>query len=213
MVHYKRPFIIKKKGQVMSNRKIAIAIGVLFVVQMVTAIIGNSLIEAFVGGGSNKSALTIGVLLMVSSGVSVVGIGLLAYRVLKDSSKLAIWYPAMRIAELAVSTACGIYLLATLQVVSNQMLLVYIPTAIGGLVFTYLLFTSRLVPRFIAVLGLVGYAALSLGTLLDFMGVVDLNAGSGMILLAPGGLFEVLVLPVWLIAKGFKQTAMVARES
>jgi hypothetical protein len=25
-----------------------------------------------------------------------------------------------------------------------------------------------------------------------------------MILLAPGGLFEVLVLPIWLFAKGFK---------
>jgi hypothetical protein len=198
----------------MSNRKIAIAVGALFVVQMVTAMIGNSLIQAFVGGNPDKSALAMGVLFMMSSGVSVVGIGLLAYRVLKGfNKKLAIWYPAMRIAEFAVSAVCGVYLLATLQVVPNQMLLVYIPTAAGGLVFTYLLFTSRLVPRLIAVLGLVGYAALGLGTLLDFMGTVDLNAGSGMILIAPGGLFEVLVLPAWLIAKGFRQSAAVARQS
>ncbi|MDP4501979.1 hypothetical protein [Nonomuraea turcica] len=30
-----------------------------------------------------------------------------------------------------------------------------------------------------------------------------MDMGPGMILLAPGGLFEVLVLPIWLFAKGF----------
>jgi len=191
----------------MSNRRTAIAIGVLFIAQMVTAMGGSSLIQAFVDGDPNKSALTIGVLLMICSGLSVVGIGLLAYQVLKSFNKeLAIWYPVMRIVEFTVSAVCGIYLLAELRVVPNHMLLVYIPTAIGGLIFTYLLFASRLVPRFVAVLGLVGYGALALGTLLDFMGIVDLNAGFGMTLLAPGGLFEVLDLPVWLFAKGFKQS-------
>jgi hypothetical protein len=194
----------------MSNRRTAIAIGVLFIAQMVTAMGGNSLIQAYVDGDPNKSALTIGVLLMICSGLSVVAIGILAYQVLKAFNKrLAIWYPIMRIVEFAVSAACGIYLLAELRVTPNYMLLVYIPTAIGGLIFTYLLFVSRVIPRLIAVLGLIGYGALALGTLLDFMGVVDLNVGLGMILLAPGGVFEVLVLPVWLFAKGFKKPAAV----
>jgi hypothetical protein len=30
-----------------------------------------------------------------------------------------------------------------------------------------------------------------------------MDAEAGMLLLAPGGLFEVLVLPIWLFAKGF----------
>jgi uncharacterized protein DUF4386 len=189
----------------MSTRKIAIAIGVLFIVQMVTAMIGNSLTQAFVDGDPNKTALTIGVALMMCSGLAVVGIGFLAYRVLKPfGQKLAVWYPAMRLVEFVVSAVGGIYLLTQLQAMPNHMLLIYIPTAIGGLVFTYLLFVSRVVPRFIAVLGLVGYTALGLGTLLDLLGAVDLNAGFGMILLAPGGIFEVLVLPIWLIVKGFK---------
>ena len=38
------------------------------------------------------------------------------------------------------------------------MLWIYVPTGLGGIVLTYLLFVSRLVPRAIAVLGLVGYA-------------------------------------------------------
>jgi len=189
----------------MSTRKISVAIGVLFIVQMVTAMIGNSLTQAFLDGNPDKTALTVGVLLMTCSAFAVVGIGFLAYQVLKAfNQKLAAWYPAMRIAEFMVSIVGGIYLLTQLQAVPNHMLLIYIPTAIGGLVFTYLLFVSRVVPRFIAVLGLVGYTLLGLGTALDLLGVVDMNAGFGMILLAPGGMFEALVLPIWLIAKGFK---------
>lgn len=196
----------------MSHRKTAVAIGVLFIVQMITAMIGNSLTQAFADGNPDKSALTIGVLLMMCSGLAVVGIGFLAYQILKAfNKKLAAWYPIMRIIEFAVSAIGGIYLLTQLQPVPNHMLLIYIPTVIGGLIFTYLLFVSRIVPRSIAVLGLIGYTLLGLGTVLDFVSVVDLNAGIGMVLFVPGGLFEVLVLPIWLIAKGFKLPQVTAR--
>ena len=79
------------------------------------------------------------------------------------------WYPILRIAEFVVSAACGIYLLAQLEAVPNHMLWIYVPTGLGGIVLTYLLFVSRLVPRAIAVLGLVGYAALTIGVPLDLL--------------------------------------------
>jgi hypothetical protein len=41
------------------------------------------------------------------------------------------------------------------------------------------------------------------GAIADLGGMVDMNNGSGMVLLAPGGLFEFVALPVWLFAKGF----------
>ena len=172
---------------------------------MITAMIGHSLISAFADGDTNKTSMTIGVLLMMCSGIAVVGIGLLMYQILKTvNRKLAIWYPILRVMEFMVSTICGIYLLITLQQVPNDMLLIYIPTGIGGLIFTYLLFVSKFVPRPIAVLGLVGYAMLLLGAALGFMGIVDMNSDAGMILLAPGGLFEFVFLPLWLIIKGFR---------
>ena len=30
-----------------------------------------------------------------------------------------------------------------------------------------------------------------------------MNEGAGLVLLVPGGIFELVVLPTWLIAKGF----------
>ena len=188
----------------MSRRLIAVTVGILFVVQMVTAMIGTSLIEAFVDGDPARGPLTFGVALLMCSGVAVVGIGLLMYPILKPvNQRLAAWYAGLRIVELTVSAVCGIYLLTQLQVVPNHMLWVYVPTGIGGLILTYLLYTSRLVPRPVALLGLVGYALFTLGVPLDLLGVLDMNEGAGLAMLAPGGLFEVVVLPIWLIAKGF----------
>jgi hypothetical protein len=167
--------------------------------------VGSSMIQAFVDGDTDRAPLTVGVLLMVCSGLAVVGIGLLMYRVLKAvNQRLAFWYPVLRIVEFTVSTACGVYLLTQLEVVPNHMLWVYVPTGAGGLILTYLLFVSRLVPRPIAALGFVGYVSLLLGVPLTLLGVLDMNEGSGMVLLAPGGLFEAVVLPIWLIAKGFR---------
>src|SRR5688500_11373736 len=102
----------------MSNRKTAIAVSVLFIVQILTAAIGNSFVQAFVDGDSNKTALTIGVLLMMFSGLVIAAIGLVLYRVLKTiDQKLALWVPIIRISETIVVFIFGIYLLSQLQVV------------------------------------------------------------------------------------------------
>ena len=196
----------------MSRRRIAVSVGILFIVQMVTAMVGTSLIETFLGGDTARAPLTVGVLLMMCSGIAVVIIGLLMYQVLKPvNQRLACWYAALRIIECTVSAGCGVYLLARSEVVPNHMLWVYIPTGLGGLIFTYLLFVSRLVPRPIAVLGLAGYALLTLGVPLDLLGVLTMSEGLGLALLAPGGLFEVVFLPIWLIVKGFRSPSP-ARE-
>lgn len=203
LTHPKAPTPGRRGG--LSRRRIAVAVGILFFVQMITAMFGTSLIQAFEDGSTERAPLTAGVLLMMCSGVAVVGIGLLMFQVLKEvDRRLALWYPVLRVAELTVSAACGVYLLTQLQVVPHHLLWVYIPTGIGGLVLTYLLFVSRLVPRPIAALGLVGYAALCLGVPLDLLGVLDMDQGLGLVLLAPGGLFEFVFLPIWLIAKGFR---------
>ncbi|MCK9823263.1 DUF4386 domain-containing protein [Nocardioides cavernae] len=198
-----------------NSRRTAIAVGLLFILQMVTAMFGTNLIQTFVDGDPDRVRLILGVVLMVCSGLAVVGIGLLMYPVLRDVSPgLAGWYPGLRITECLVSATCGIYLLAQSHVVPNHLLWVYVPTGLGGIVLTYLLLIGRLVPRPIAMLGLVGYVSLTIGVPLDLLGVLDMGAGAGQLLLVPGGLFELVFLPAWLIAKGFElPDAPVSRRS
>ena len=195
----------------LSRRGVARAVGILFVVQMITAMFGTSLIQAFVDGNIDRAPMTVGVAHMACSGLAVVGIGLLMYPVLKQvNATLAIWYPTLRIIECLVSAACGVYLLATSEVVPNHLLWVYVPTGVGGIILTYLLFVSRLVPRPIALLGLLGYGLLTVGVPLDLLGLLDMSEGAGLLLVVPGGLFELVFFPIWLITQGFSAPRSVA---
>lgn len=71
----------------------------------------------------------------------------------------------------------------------------------GGLMFCYLLYISKIVPRAISVWGFVGYLVFISGTIAEIMGYPI-----GVQLALPGGLFEI-TLSIWLIIKGFKVNA------
>ena len=62
---------------------------------------------------------------------------------------------------------------------------------------TWFLFRTRMVPRTLAVWGVVGYAIHLTGAVAEIFGI-----HVGLVLSLPGGLFEV-AFGVWLIAKGF----------
>jgi hypothetical protein len=189
----------------MSYRKIAVTVGGLFFVQLLTFMIGSSMVETYLDGGADRATLTIGVLFEMVAGVAVVAIGFLMYRVLKPvHQKLALAYPVLRVAEFTVSAILATFLLTQLREFPDHLLWVYIPTGIGGIVLNYLFLTSRLVPRPIATLGMIGYALLLLVVPLDLLGVVEESSGAGLALLAPGGVYEFVILPLWLIAKGFR---------
>jgi hypothetical protein len=191
-----------------SHRKIAVAVGGLFFFQLATFFVGSSLIQTYLDGKADRGTLTTGVLLEMCSGLAVVAIGILMYQVLKKvDRRLALGYPIMRILEFAVSATLAIYLLSQLAEFPNRLLWVYIPTGIGGLILNYLLYKSKIVPRPISVLGFIGYSLLLLTVPLDLFGAIDESSGVGLVLLAPGGVYEFLILPIWLIAKGFRAPA------
>jgi len=68
---------------------------------------------------------------------------------------------------------------------------------IAGLTLGFVLYTARLIPRFLAVWALVGYAIHLGGSVLEVLGI-----GLNLMHVLPGGLWE-LFIGVWLIAKGF----------
>jgi hypothetical protein len=80
--------------------------------------------------------------------------------------------------------------------------MIYLFNGVAGTIFAFLLYRTELIPRWIAVLGLIGYPVLLVGTILDMFDLTDVTQGAGLFAVIPGGLFE-LILPIWLLAKGF----------
>jgi len=217
------------------NRTTAILVGALFLISTATFIVSNALITPLLGSHNVLAAIADHRQLMIEAtliglieGVATVGIALALYPILKrQHPALALGYAGMRIGELAIAAvgfglgglllvslsgtaASGAYSeLGTVMVALRHwtIMLVYVYTAFGGVMLSYMLLRTRLVPRGLSVLGLIGYPALLLAAVLDMLGIVDTVGGAGLVGLVPGGLFEIL-LPIWLIAKGFNLTAM-----
>ena len=78
---------------------------------------------------------------------------------------------------------------------------------VAGLLLCYTLYKATLVPRWLAVWGLVGYAIILVGMLSELMG-----SGLGLASSLPGGLWEVF-MGVWLIVKGFNASAFAAEPT
>ena len=75
---------------------------------------------------------------------------------------------------------------------------------ISGLILCYSFYKTKLVPRLLAVWGLVGYATILCGSVLEVLGFDLLSIHT-----IPGGLWEMFT-GVWLIAKGFNPSAFVS---
>jgi len=179
----------------------------------------------------NITQVIIGVLIAFIDGIAIVGIAVFMFPILKKYNEpIALGYVGFRIVEFAIIL---VYLICPLLLItlsqeyvkagapadsyfqtSGTLLLavrywtlqmVYIFNGLAGLMLSYLLYKSKLVPRFISVLGLIGYALLLPGTLLHMFGHIDMLGV--LIVFALGALFEIL-LPIWLFAKGFNSSAI-----
>jgi hypothetical protein len=82
-----------------------------------------------------------------------------------------------------------------------------IATGLAGVLLCATLYRARLVPRPLAVWGLVGYAILFCGMVSEAMG-----SGLGLASSIPGGLWEGFI-GVWLIAKGFSPPVVAGMQS
>ena len=72
---------------------------------------------------------------------------------------------------------------------------------IGAFFLCWLLFRTRLIPQWLAALGVIGYALHVAGAIAEIFGIPI-----SLIILIPGGLFE-LALAFWLLIKGFQPEA------
>lgn len=171
----------------------------------------------------DRMKVTIGVFLELLNSAAVVGIAILMLPILKQHNQpIAYGYLSSRIIEsvlLIGGTISPILLVALskqyisegivenshfpiisdliLVAQNNAFELAMIALSLGSLMFCYLLYRTKLIPRTLSLLGLVGYMALLLSSCLSIIGL-----DPGMLLFIPGGLFEI-IFPIWLIVKGF----------
>jgi hypothetical protein len=186
-----------------NERRTARAVGTLFLAGFFLYGIGTSIATT----ASPGALLTTGAVMMLLNSVAVVTIGALMLPVLRPhAAAVAVGYLATRIFEGAFLAVGAIALLVGF---GNTNFLAYniamAGLGIGSLFFCFALYRSRLVPRFLAVWGFVGYASFAAGCFLELGGVT----GAGLVSTVPGGLFEIF-FAIWLIARGFSSTAATA---
>ena len=177
---------------------------------------------------ANSMTLAIGAVLWLLAVVGDAAHGVLMFPVLKQhSERMAVGYLAARIVDaifiavmvlfillqiplgseyLKAGASDTSYLQALSAVFAQAQLYAYqigmSALGVSGLVLCYTLYRAKLVPRWLAVWGLVGYATILFGMLSAVLG-----SGLGDVSSIPGGLWEVFV-GVWLIAKGFNSSAI-----
>ena len=182
----------------------------------------------------NKTRVIMGILLQLICAVAVVGIAVMLFPILKKHNKnIAFGYLCFRIIESAIIFISAISIL-TLLTLSQEYIKAGVPDAssyqtsgalavaghywafqmviivcgIAGLMFCYLLYQSKLIPRFISILGIIGYPLSLVAPLLDMFDIIDTLHGAGIIMYLPGALFEIVLFPIWLFIKGFNSSAI-----
>jgi hypothetical protein len=172
---------------------------------------------------ANSTLLAIGALLLMMAAAGDAAHGILMFPVLKPhGERLAFGYLGYRIVDAVFIAFWALFLLlqipigreyltaaaadtAHLQALSNLLIqaslyayeISQMVLGIASLMLCYVLYRAKLVPWIVAVWGLVGYATLLGGSVLQIAGF-NLN----LIHVIPGGLWE-LFTGVWLIARGF----------
>jgi MFS family permease len=196
-----------------SVRRTARIVGILFLGGYLAYGVGSLIATGIVDSddrGDSTALFVAGIALMLLNSAFVIGIGVLMLPVLRAHNKaIAAGYLGTRIFEgvvLALGVVSLIVLTSSDAIDANAVFynIAEAGLGIGSLFFCALLFRTRLVPRWLAVWGFIGYACFAGGNVLELFGV----AGAGVVGAIPGGLFE-LTFAIWLIVRGFACTATV----
>jgi len=216
-------------------KKNAVIIGALFIFTMLAGMIdayfvAPELKNPIISILQIDSKILLGVFSVLIMAIGIVFIAIAFFPVIKEHSEsIALTYLILRAVEcflLIVGSICYLYIIAlgkeyinktdisnyliafslAVKIKYYSYLIAMIVLGIGSLFLSYSLYKSRLVPRFISIWGGLGYILLLLSAVFDICGLIDTTSGLGVILYVPGGLWEMIVFPLWLFIKGFNIT-------
>ncbi|WP_369139139.1 DUF4386 domain-containing protein [Modestobacter versicolor] len=219
-----------------STRPTAVVTGVFFVVAAVAAVVGLALYgpvlddPAYVLGAGADTRVLLGAACEALLVASVIGTGVTLYPVLRaHGAGLALGYAAGRTLEAAVITVGIVSLLAvvtlrrdaagadadSLVTVARALVAVHdwtflvgpgLVIGVNSWLLALLVYRSQLVPRPIAVLGLVGGPLVLLSSTAVLFGAYEQLSPLGGLAAVPVAAWE-MSLAAWLIVKGFQRSA------
>jgi hypothetical protein len=222
--------------RVTSLRKIALAAGVLYLLTFVSIPIGVLYAPVhdpnFIVGSGPDTGIIFGCVLEIIVALAGIGTAVALYPVVKRQNEgVALGFVGARVLEggtIFASVVCLLSLVTLRQagvgaeaLVTGQALVALdhwfrlgqnLMPAVNALLLGSLLYRSRLVPRVLPVLGLIGAPLLLTNTVLTMFGITGPIFVLSAIGVLPIALWE-FSLGVWLVAKGFKPSPITSESA
>jgi hypothetical protein len=220
-----------REDLVNSTRRTALVAGVLYLLTFVSiptlALYGSIHDPNYIVGPGPDTAVIIGGILEIIVALAGIGTAVALYPVLKKQNEgVALGLVGSRVLEAGTMFAGVAFLLSVVTlrqagagadalVTGHALVALYdriflvgqsFMPAVNDLLLGFLLYQSRLVPRALSLIGLVGGVLLVAGDVAVLFGLIGQHDPSTALAAVPVALFE-FSLGVWLIAKGFNTSA------
>ncbi|MEO8288769.1 MAG: DUF4386 domain-containing protein [Chloroflexota bacterium] len=235
--------VMEGDKQMNSSRKNAAVTGVILIVATVAALAASTVEPVLIGtdyltkASGNASQVAVGAIFFLIAAFASVGIAISLYPVLKKwNAGLALGSVVFRTMEAVMYIAAVVSLLslvtlsqhfanagstndiASFQAIGDSLrsvrehatLAAEFALSLGAFMYYYIFFQSRLVPRWLSGWGIAGSALMLAACLLALFS--DSYVTGYVLLILPIAVQE-MVLAVWLIVKGFNQSAIAAISS
>lgn len=214
-----------------STRRTALVAGVFYLLTFVSiptlALYGSIHDPNYIVGPGPDTAVIIGGILEIIVALAGIGTAVALYPVLKKQNEgVALGLVGSRVLEAGTIFAGVAFLLSVVTlrqagagadalVTGHALVALYdriflvgqsFMPAVNDLLLGFLLYQSRLVPRVLSLIGLVGAVLLVAGDVAVLFGLIGQHDPSTALAAVPVALFE-FSLGVWLIAKGFNTSA------
>lgn len=210
-----------------SSRKTSLTAGILYLLTFIsipTLSLYHEIHQAdFILSSAPSRDVVLGGILELLMAIACIGTAIVFYPVLKKQNEtMALGFVAARILEACLIFAGVASLLTVLSLRSmgseanvmirglvmlyDRLFLIsqsFIP-AVNGLLLGTLLYQTRLVPRILPIIGIIGAFSLVAGDVAVLFGLIDQHAPVAGLSAAPIALWE-FSLGIYLVAKGFKQ--------
>jgi hypothetical protein len=195
--------------------------------------------DYLINGTEHANQVILGALMELILVVSVIGTATTMFPIIRRYNEtIALWHVCFRFLEAIIITVGIISVLALLTLsrefvasgaqdtssylVSGTLLKAVhdwtfmlgplFMLGINTMMYSYIFYKTKLVPRFISILGMTGAITVFLCSLLVMFGIIEQISVWGGILALPVAANE-MILAVWLLAKGFNESAFASMSS